>query len=793
MQYYQSTLPHAGHPRSALRVQQHERPRNSLARWAALFALSMVAALFLSSVPASAHAAPTNDSDRKSVVVIGASGLRWKNITPEAAPSISNFAQASAVGNLIVRNVRSSTCPVDGWLSLSAGNRAGDAVNGAGDACRYLEEPQADDPSSVAVPNWDEYLTAVADQKYSAVLGSFASVLTASGVDIAALGPGAAIALSDEDGKVQGNYFTRPAEANEFSTQTSNALESLSAEGPSLLVIDAGQVRASRTAQNAEAVSIAQISELDARVDSILRAIYANDPGLENTTVLLASLADPQGTPRISMMSMAGVGVDGNFITSPSTRQSGYNQATDLPTTVFGLLGVDYSDKRSTFVGSQVGFENVAGTGQDRIDMLVDAEDHVLDARPLVSTFFVIYCVANIALFALVSYIFSGSFLRQASNGNSWFARNSRRVIRVCEVAGISIAALPVASLLANMFPWWRTSFATLTLTLITVAIVAVIVAIASLPTLRSWRFGPIAVVSFITAITLAIDIATGATLQIGAMMGVQPMVGGRFYGFNNQAFTLFAVSTLLLAGAVANPLVMRGRRKLAALAVALIGVIAIVLDGFPSLGADFGGPPALFPAFAFLALMALGTKLNWKKVLLVLIAGVALVSSFAIVDWLRPADQRTHLGRFVDTVLDGGLFDVVGRKLAAGLGTFTNPLALVAIAAILVLLIVLGRPVSLAAQNSKELAPYQWLTKGVPLHQLSADTPMFMPTIYSVYVAVAIGTLINDSSVVILGVGLGTLVPLLIATYARWILSLSHPTRAELPESPANADVDQH
>jgi acyl CoA:acetate/3-ketoacid CoA transferase beta subunit len=47
------------------------------------------------------------------------------------------------------------------------------------------------------------------------------------------------------------------------------------------------------------------------------------------------------------------------------------------------------------------------------------------------------------------------------------------------------------------------------------------------------------------------------------------------------------------------------------------------------------------------------------------------------------------------------------------------------------------------------------------------------------VYVIIAIGTLVNDSSVVILGIGLGTLVPLLIATYARWILEITNPTRA--------------
>lgn len=753
--------------------------KRMLAVFAFLFASVLVS---LSSMLPATAATATEPSDNRRVVLIGTAGLRWADISAENTPNISNFAQASAVGNLIVRNVRTSTCPADGWLALSAGNRAGDSINGAGSACRYLEEPAASE-DVVEVPNWEEYLAAVAEQKYSAQLGSFAQVLTNNSIPTVAMGPGAAIALADSSGIVTGEYFDRPAAASDFRARTSAALNSLT-DPTGLLVIDAGQVRASRTAQNNDAIMAAQASELDSRIEGILRAVYEQDPKLTNTTVMLASLADPLGTPRISLLAMAGEGVEGNYLTSPSTRQSGYNQATDLPTTLFGLLEADYSEQRSTFVGSKIGFENVAGTGTDRINQLIDDEDHTLAARPLVGSFFLIYVIANIALFAVVSYIFSGTFLKRAATGNSWFTRNTRAIIRACEIAGVSIAALPIASLIANIFPWWRSPAETLTLIALTLVVIAAIVGITLIPVWRTWRFAPIAVVSLITAATLAIDIATGATLQLGAMIGVQPMVGGRFYGFNNQAFTLFAVSTVLLAGAVSNPLVVVGKRRLAALSVAIIGIVAIVLDGFPSLGADFGGPPAMFPAFALLALMALGTKLSWKKILAVLVAAGLLVSSFAVVDWMRPADQRTHLGRFVDTVIDGGFFDVVGRKLAAGLSTFTNPLSLVAIAAILVLLVVLGRPMRSTANPESELAPYHWITNGVPLRQLAKDTPMFMPAIYAVYVVVGIGTLVNDSSVVILGVGLGTLVPLLIATYARWILELSVPKRGVLSTS---------
>lgn len=332
----------------------------------------------------------------------------------------------------------------------------------------------------------------------------------------------------------------------------------------------------------------------------------------------------------------------------------------------------------------------------------------------------------------------------------------------------------------------WRTGAPALTLAGLSLAIIAAITALALAPMWRGWRFGPIAIVAGITAVVLAVDIATGATMQISALMGVQPMVGGRFYGFNNQAFALLATSTLLLAGALANGLVARGRRKLAALVVVVVGAATTLLDGSPTLGADFGGPPALVPAFALLALWAAGVKLNVKKVLGVLAFGVVVVSSFALFDWLRPEDQRTHLGRLIDTILDGGLLNVIGRKLGANLNTFTNPLSLVAITAILLLVIVMGRPVRLAAKDTNALAPYHWLTNGVPLKQIATDTPMFLPTTYAVYVALLLGTLVNDSGVVVAAIGLSMLVPLLIATYARWILGITRGLRPSVPEPAA-------
>ena len=350
-------------------------------------------------------------------------------------------------------------------------------------------------------------------------------------------------------------------------------------------------------------------------------------------------------------------------------------------------------------------------------------------------------------------------------------------VLTALRAVSIAIAAIPVATLLANMSPWWRASAPSLALTVLIVAWIAAITAIAVLPPWRTWLFGPVVIVATITAVVLAVDVATGAHLQVSALMGIQPMVAGRFYGFNNTAFALFATTTVLFAAAVSNWLVSHGRRRLAAAAVLAIGAVAVLLDGAPGIGADFGGPPALVPAFAILALLAAGIAVTWQRVIAVLAAGAVVVMTFSVLDWMRPPADRTHLGGFVDTVLDGGLWDVLVRKIESNIATFSNPLALVGIAGLLVIVLVLGRPLR-AANKASDDETYTWLTEGTPLKQITTDAPMFTPGVISVGIALGIGTLVNDSGVVILAVGMSVLVPLIAATYAGWMLSLRNKPR---------------
>src|SRR5699024_9744131 len=199
-----------------------------------------------------------------------------------------------------------------------------------------------------------------------------------------------------------------------------------------------------------------------------------------------------------------------------------------------------------------------------------------------------------------------------------------------------------------NLVPWWRFTPPAVGLALLVVAIDALLVAISLRAPWGRRTFGPAAFIAGVTALVLGVDVLTGATLQLSALMGISTVVGARFYGMNNTTFALFTIAMLMVTIVATNPLVQAGRRRLAALVV--------VVDGAPSRGAGFGGPPAILAGFAVMALLALGVRMTWKRVLVVVVSAGAVSFLVAFLDWLGPASDRTHLGKFFQTVLDGGL-----------------------------------------------------------------------------------------------------------------------------------------
>jgi len=336
------------------------------------------------------------------------------------------------------------------------------------------------------------------------------------------------------------------------------------------------------------------------------------------------------------------------------------------------------------------------------------------------------------------------------------FGTNDRRLrlLRLVRRVAVVAASVPASTFLANLIPWWRFPVPLVAVTLSVALFVTIISAIAFLGPWGRRLTGPLAAVSLATMLVLGGDILFGSRLQISSLMGLQPVVGGRFYGMGNVTFALFATSALLLAIAVSGYFVRRGRPRVGAAAAVVIGVVAVVIDGSPNWGADGGGPPALLPGLAYLVLAILGIKLTWRRgaVIVGVTAGLFLLVGF--LDSLRAPASQSHLGRFFDSLFTGGAGDIVIRKLEQNISIlFSSTLTLLVPIALAFVIYVLARPTSWGSQS---------------LRRSYEACPTLRPGLIALLITLTIGFAINDSGVAIPANGAIIAVPLIIAVSVR-------------------------
>lgn len=708
-----------------------------------LLALAVLAGV----APTAAHA----DTSPAPVVLIGLGGVRWSDVDAARTPALAALAREGAIGALAVRSVRTSTCPLDGWLTISAGRRAAGArTPGATEPgnppCLPLpEQPLPTPQSGGQVAGWAQYRAAAEAERYDATVGLLGDTLAAAGVCAIAQGPGAAIAIARSDG-------------------------TLPRAGPNCLltVVDAGSVRdpADRPRGTAPATtpstapatnpSIApdrrsQVAAIDANVAAALAAAPAS------ARVVVASIADSGRTPNLQLVAVRGFGP--GWLRSSSTRQVALVQLTDLTPTVLGLLGVPAPD---ALVGSPIRPLPAPTSAAERLEKVLDLGLASRAVAALVPTFFTGLVLAQLLLYGAAAV----ALRRRWASGP---ARD--RVLAGVRRVALVFAAVPVSTYLANTVPWWRAEHPLLAIVAVVVAYVAAISLVAQVGPWRRHPLGPFGAVAGLTAAILAVDIVTGSRLQISSLMGLQPVVAGRFYGFSNVTYALFATGALLFTTAVADHLVAAGRRRLAAACVAALGVVATALDVAPRWGSDFGGPIAMVPAFAVLTLLVLGSRLSLAKALAIGATTAVLLSAVSVADWLRPADERTHLGRFVQTVIDGGALQVIVRKADQNVTIlFSSVLSVLVPVGALFVAMVLMRPSS-------------WGARALALAYVRS--PTLRQGLACLLVLLGIGFAVNDSGTAIPAIGAMLAIPLVIAVSMR---ALADDARSEPSPQPQSS-----
>ena len=158
---------------------------------------------------ASASAAPTTAphavaaDDPNPIILIGTGGLTWSDVSAKETPALWSFLRDGSTAAVSVRSVFTNTCPVDGWLSLSAGDRA--AAPGPGkNGSRKTTDPCPPVPvvDSGVVPGWDTYVKAANALKFGAKPGTLGEQLASNKQCVQAVGPGAGLGAAYYSGAV---------------------------------------------------------------------------------------------------------------------------------------------------------------------------------------------------------------------------------------------------------------------------------------------------------------------------------------------------------------------------------------------------------------------------------------------------------------------------------------------------------------------------------------------------------------------------------------------------------------
>lgn len=669
---------------------------------------------------------------RAPVIFLGVPGLRWADVSKESMPTLYGLINEAAVASLSVRTVGPLTCPADGWLTLGTGARAVAPRTPTDSDQPGCRAPQANlDPAGrgqAMIPDHPAIVAANDEYSYDPDLGLLGREIRATGRCATAIGPGAALALADQDGRAA-PY--RP----ELAHLGRDVLESCA-----LTVVDLGSLPAAE----------ARTTAVQAADRAIATIVAERPPG---ATVIVAGLADSGPVPHLGALAIAGPGYSGGWLTAASTRQDGLVQLTDLTPTVLDLLDLD---RPARAVGAPISTtgDRHADSGA-AVQRLRGADVAAQTIRRSGGAVFGALEGGQYLLYLLV-----GGFI-------GWQARRGRRPttgVRALGTLALLFSAVPAASTLANLAPWWRAGRPLVALLL---ALAVAAFAVTALALAGPWRrhpLGPPGFVAAVTVVVLTADVVTGSRLQLSSLFGLSPLVAGRFYGFGNIAFAVFAMAALFSAVVLASYLLRRGERRAAVLAVGMVGLLAVVVDGWPGWGADFGGVVALVPGFAVLGLAVAQARITPLRIAGVGVAALGAVGVLAFLDWLRPAGQRSHLGRFVQQILDGAAGEVVVRKASDMVHSLT-----VGPQGVLVPLALLG--VGLTVANPVR-ARARWLADAY------AADPVLRAGLIAMLVTAIVGALVNDSGVQVPAVCLALAVPLVLASCAR-VAASAPPGRA--------------
>lgn len=734
-----------------------------------IFALAV---FLLSGAPA--RAVPSETVPRK-IVLVSIPLVSWEDVEAGDAPNLARLADQWSMGAISLRTVGPRTDMASALLTIGAGNRAraqGARPRAEGDA-ESAPLAVADGTGSARVRAFGDIRADNDDLYFGAVPGALGQSLRAAGLSTGVAGnadggflrPTAtvskgsglerkrfgALALAGKSGKVDfaeiGDELTLPDPAT-LNGYRANGPALTAAAGRVITNADVSLIELTDTyregviafsnlqGRGPRARPVAQVQAAVRRDDALLGTILPSIDLTKDTLIVLATAsAGPAQREGLATAVVAGVGAQPHgWLTSATTLRDGLVTVSDVGPGVLQLLGLEIPEEMS---GQPL--RSIDGPPEGRLERTLRIQQEAIFHAQWVGRFFLILVGLQVVL-----YTFAWARMRRSGVGSTpWIYRLT-----------LGFMAVPAGTMLLAALEPQRLGWAGPILLLLGVSS-----ALTAAALLGPWRRFPAGPGTFICAVSLLVllgDLVTGANLQLSGLIGYSPIVAGRFYGMGNLAFAVLATSAILLAAQVGARL---GRKGI--WIAAAIGLVTIVADG--GVGADFGGMLSLIPAFGVLLALLLKRSLSvWR---LAALGGLAALVALVVggLDSMRPPERQTHIGRFVERLVDNGpqaVQEIIIRKASANWAILTQSSLTLSVPVTLVFLAILLRRPEGRLRSALETQP--GLKVGV----------------LAVVVANLLGAALNDSGIAVPAMGLAVLAPFCLATVER-----AGPEKLEEPE----------
>jgi len=626
-------------------------------------------------------------------VIFTLPGVIWEDVAAHRLPNVLEVASEGSVGSMAVRTNSARTSYASGFATIGAGTRTDGGWSAGAVAYERAGVPVSpDDPSledvttptglraDVGASGFSEIEEIAETADYHAEAGALAEAIDTpviaigngdpglpppvpagwgrwpllggmdrSGVtDYAAVGPD--LLVSDPDAPY-GVASDPGAMEKAFDDAASVPCSTIVVMEGDLARVDRYGVERGRPPSEDHQSALRAADDLLGHVAAsldpakeLLLVVSPTSPWWDSDVHLGVAVARGPGFP-------AGTTMD-----SASTRQSGIVTLPDIAPTVLQHRGIDRPD---VMLGRPFVPHEASG---DLVEEAVELDRESVFAHGLQAGLATGFVIFQILIYATAIIL----LLRRDRRGHG---TDAPPIPKWLELACLAIVAFPLGSYLATPIDghsigtgWFLGLLIAIDIALMTLVTVAIRSPLDRLLALTS-----------ATVLLFIVDLTFFDVFQLNAVFGNDPIVAGRFTGLGNIAFAILGTTSLMSGALLVNR---RPDRPWVFWVVGALFLVTVIVDGAPSLGSDVGGIISLVPVLAITFMLLLGQRPNARAVIVAVLAGVAALGFFLLVDLSRPPASRTHLGRLFEDVRARGpevFTDTIGRKIRTNLRVFRS------------------------------------------------------------------------------------------------------------------------